>query len=319
MKLLHAWGLLLLLIYIPLIYNYIKRKKNSEPTLEVSSLNALTKHHSTWRTKLMTAFFILRMLAIGCIIVALCRPQVHDKRMKLQNEGTDIVLALDLSTSMNTPDMQPTRFEAARNIAINFVKQRENDNIGLVGFGAESLTFMPLTGDEATVVNAIRSLNPGNLGGQTALGDGLVSAVNRVLGGQAISKSVILLTDGTNTAGEVSPLVAADVAKEKGVKVYTIGVGSNGYVDPFSGEMLSELDNETLQSIADATGGKYFRATDTATLQNVFNEIDRLEKSKIDSENYVRWQDDFMPWIGAAIVLLLMAFICRYTLLRRIP
>ncbi|MCM1320358.1 MAG: VWA domain-containing protein [Muribaculaceae bacterium] len=323
MKLLHPWLLLLFLLFIPLIVNYIRRKKNSEPTIEVSSLRALVGHHNTWRTKLMTICFVLRLLAVGCIIIALCRPQKHDARMHLQSEGTDIVLALDLSTSMTEIDLQPNRFEAARQIAANFVQHRQDDNLGLVGFGAESLTFTPLTQDVPTVISALKTLSPGMLGGQTALGDGLLNAVNRVLGGNAVSKSIILLTDGRNTAGEVTPLMAADVAKQKGVKVYTIGVGAE--MDPRMASMLptgavsSDLDEETLQQISDMTGGQYFRATDNATLQKVFNEIDKLEKSKIESDNYVRWQDNFTPWIAAALLLLLIAYVCRYTLLRRIP
>lgn len=323
MKLLHPWLLLLFLIYIPLTINYFKRKKDSEPSLEVSSLRALASHRNTWRTKLMTVCFIFRLLAIGCIIIALCRPQKHDAKLHMQSEGTDIVLALDLSTSMLESDLQPNRFEAARQIASNFVQHREDDNLGLVGFGAESLTFTPLTQDVPTVISALRTLSPGMLGGQTALGDGLLNAVNRVLGGKAVSKSVILLTDGRNTAGEVTPLMAADVAKQKGVKVYTIGVGSDMNTELMSmmpsGVTNSDLDEETLKQISDLTGGQYFRATDNATLQKVFNEIDKLEKSKIESDNYVRWQDNFTPWIAAALLLLLIAYVCRYTLLRRIP
>lgn len=310
MKLLHPWFLLLFLIYVPLIINYIRRRKQSEPTLEMSSLAPLATRHSSWRVKLMPVCFGLRLLAMGCIIVSLCRPQTSDAKLHLQTEGTDIVMALDLSTSMNGMDITPTRFQAARNIASNFIMQRENDNVGLVGFGNESLTFVPLTSDQSAVTNSIRTLSPGILGPQTALGDGLLSAINRVLGGKAVSKSVILLTDGTNTAGEVSPLMAADVAKEKGVKVYTIGMGVNGSQD---------LDEQTLQSVADATGGKYFRATDRQTLQQVFDEIDKLEKSEIDSDSYVRWQDNFMPWIAGALICLVISFVCRYTLLRRIP
>lgn len=326
MKLLHPWLLLLFLIYVPLLVNYFKRKKDSEPSIEVSSLRALVSHHNTWRTKLMTACFILKLLAIGCLIIAICRPQKHDAKLHMQSEGTDIVLALDLSTSMLESDLQPNRFEAAKQIASDFVQRRDDDNLGLVGFGAESLTFTPLTQDIPTVLSSLRTLSPGMLGGQTALGDGLLNATNRVLGGKAVSKSVILLTDGRNTAGEVTPLMAADVAKQKGVKVYTIGVGAdaNAQMRAMMSMMPtdvanSDLDEETLKQIADLTGGQYFRATDNATLQKVFNEIDKLEKSKIESDNYVRWQDNFTPWIAAALLLLLIAYLCRYTLLRRIP
>lgn len=319
----HPWLLLLLLVYVPIIIDYVRRRKSSDPTLEVSTLEPLASHHSTWRTKLMTFCFVAKLLAIGCIVVALCRPQTHDDSVHSQVEGTDIVLAMDVSGSMQARDFTPNRFEAARSIASDFVRHRENDNIGLVAFAGESLTFMPLTTDRASVLNTIRMLNIGSLGDGTAIGDGLVSAVNRVLGGKAVSKSVILLTDGSNYAGEVDPRMAADIARQKGVKVYTIGIGSDVSNDPYSAYMGGgtslDLDEESLTQIATTTGGKYYRATDTRSLQQIFNEIDKLEKTKMDADNYVRWQDNFMPWIVAAIVLLLISLVCRYTWLRRIP
>lgn len=320
----NPWLLLLFLVYIPLIVDYFRRRKTSDPTLEVSTLVPLASHNATWRTKLMTVCFVLKLLAMGCIIVALCRPQINDVNVHSQVEGTDIVLAMDVSTSMNTPDFTPTRFEAARNIAADFVKKRENDNIGLVAFAGESLTYMPLTTDREGVLNAIRGLNTGILGSQTAVGDGLTSAINRVLGGKAVSKSIILLTDGSNNAGDVDPHMAADIAKQKGVKVYTIGIGSDISNDPYYSMLYgpnasADLDEESSQYIAETTGGKYFRATDNNALQQIFNEIDKLEKTKIDSDTFVRWQDNFMPWIAAAIILLLIAYTFRYTLLRRIP
>lgn len=324
MTLKHPWLLLLLLVLVPLIVNYVRRRKSADPALSVSTLSPLKKQHGTWRTKLMTLAFVMRLLAMACIIVALCRPQKFDDTIHAQTEGTDIVLALDVSGSMGTPDFTPNRFESARTIASDFVKHRENDNIGLVGFAGESLTYMPLTTDRAAVLNTIRMLNLGSLGTGTALGDGLVSAINRVLGGKAVSKSVILLTDGSNNAGEVDPRMAADIAKQKGVKVYTIGVGSDVSSDPYMVQLVgpnasADLDEETLDYIARSTGGKYYRAKDTRALQQIFDEIDSLEKTKIDMDNYVRWQDNFMPWIAAAIALLLCAYVCRYTLLRRIP
>ena len=319
-------GLLLLLLLLPVIINYVWRRKSSDPTLTVSTLVPLKGHNATWRTKLMTLVIIFRLLAIGCIIVALCRPQTMDDTIHAQTEGADIVLALDVSGSMGTPDFQPynNRFEASRSIAADFVKHRENDNLGLVGFAGESLTYMPLTTDRAAVLNTIRMLNLGALGNGTALGDGLVSAINRVLGGKAVSKSVILLTDGSNNAGEVDPRMAAEIAQQKGVKVYTIGIGSDVSSDPYMMQLVgpnasADLDEETLKYIADTTGGKYYRAKDTQSLQQIFDEIDSLEKTKIDMDNYARWQDNFMPWIAAAIILLSLAYICRYTLLRRIP
>ena len=199
------------------------------------------------------------------------------------------------------------------------MEKRKNDEIGLVGFAGESLTFMPLTTDVATVSNAIRQLQPGMLGDLTAVGDGLMIAVNRVIGGNAVSKSIILLTDGANNAGEIDPLTAAQVAKEKGVKVYTIGVGAEESSAFYGNAAVGGLDEETLKQVAETTNGKYFRATDNATLQRIFDEINALEKSDLEADNFSRWQDNFMPWIGAAIALLLLEIILRFTLLRRIP
>lgn len=318
MMLKNPWMLLLFLVYVPVIISYLRHRKNSDPTLEMSTLAPLAGKHSTWRTKLMTVCFVLKLLAIGCIIIALCRPQKADDSVHSSTEGTDIVLAMDVSGSMNTPDLMPTRFEAARKIASDFVRKRESDNMGLVAFAGESLTIMPLTTDRASVLNTIRMITPGMLGDLTAIGDGLTSAINRVLGGKAVSKSVILLTDGANNAGEVEPLLAAEIARQKGVRVYTIGIGqeTTGF---FGGQSTDPLDEKTLTKIAETTGGKYFRATDNESLQQIFNEIDKLEKSKIDVDNFVRRQDNFMPWIASAIVLLLVVYVCRYTLLRRIP
>lgn len=324
MMLKYPWLLLLLLIYIPIIIFYIKGRKNADPHIEVSTLSAFTKNHSSWRLKLMHVCVVLKLLTIGCVIVALCRPQKYDSSVNSQTEGTDIVVAMDVSASMQVNDLLPNRFEASRRIASDFVEKRENDNIGVVAFAGESLTYMPLTTDRSAVMNTIRMLNLGALGNGTAIGDGLVSAINRVLGGRAVSKSVILLTDGSNNAGEIDPQTAAQIAKQKGVKVYTIGIGddnSSGTYSPYgpASSIPLELDEESLQQIAQTTGGKYFRATDTKTLQDIFDEIDKLEKSKIDVDNFVRTEDNFMPWIGVALILLLLELIVRYTLLRRIP
>lgn len=324
MMLKYHWLLLLLLIYVPIIIFYIKGRKNADPHVEVSTLSPFAKHSGSWRVKLMHVCFALKLLTIGCVIVALCRPQKYDASVNSQTEGTDIVVAMDVSASMQANDLVPNRFEASRRIASGFVEKRNNDNIGVVAFAGESLTYMPLTTDRSAVMNTIRMLNLGALGNGTAIGDGLVSAINRVLGGRAVSKSIILLTDGSNNAGEIDPQTAAQIAKQKGVKVYTIGIGDDQTPGLYSqygmgSSIPLELDEESLQQIAQTTGGKYFRATDTKTLQSVFDEIDKLEKSKIDVDNFMRMEDNFMPWIGVAILLLLIELVMRYTLLRRIP
>lgn len=318
MMLKHPWLLLLLLIYIPIIIFYIRGRKNADAHIVVSTLAPFTGHSGSWRIKLMHICFALKLLAIGCVIVALCRPQKYDSSVNSEMEGTDIVVAMDVSASMQMNDLSPNRFEASRRIASDFVEKRNHDNIGVVAFAGESLTYMPLTTDRSAVMNTIRMLNLGALGNGTAIGDGLVSAINRVLGGKAVSKSVILLTDGSNNAGEIDPQTAAQIAKQKGVKVYTIGIGNNEY-QGFDSNVPMELDEESLQQIASTTGGKYFRAVDTQTLKAIFEEIDKLEKSKIDVDNFTRTEDNFMPWIGVALLLLLIEMVLRYTLLRRIP
>lgn len=325
MKFNHPWMLLLLLIYIPLIYFYIAGRKKANPTLTVSSLRPLSKHSGSYKTTLMHLAFLLKLAAIGCVIVALARPQSFDTLTNSSIEGTDIVMALDISASMETPDMVPTRFDAAIKMASDFVEKRDHDNMGVVAFAGESLTFMPLTTDRSAVLNTIGQLRLGALGNGTAIGDGLTSAINRVLGGKAVSKSIILLTDGSNNAGEVDPLTAAEIAKQKNVRVYTIAVGSPGSAQISSmyghvnTNVPTEIDEETLQKIADTTNGKFFRARDTNSLQKVFDEIDKLERSKINVDNFKRTDENFMPWILAAILLYVIQLLMRYTVLRRIP
>lgn len=324
MTLLHPWLLLLLLINVPIIALYIYGRNTANPSLTVSSVSAIKKKGS-YKVWLMHACFILKLVAIDCLIVALCRPQTHDSLINSSISGTDIVLALDISASMETPDMNPTRFDAALKMASDFVQKRDHDNMGLVAFAGESLTFLPLTTDRSAMLNSIAHLQLGSLGNGTAIGDGLVSAINRVLGGKAVSKSVILLTDGSNNAGEVDPLTAAEIAKQKKVRVYTIAVGKPGSVpvSSFYGNVTTnvpvEIDEETLQKIATVTHGKFFRARDTDALQEVFDEIDRLERSKIDVDNFKRTDDHFMPWVGAALAAFALQLILRLTLLRRIP
>ncbi|MBP3299749.1 MAG: VWA domain-containing protein [Muribaculaceae bacterium] len=325
MMLKYPWLLLLFLIYLPIIYFYISRLRTGNPYVTVSTVQPFRKLGTPWRVWMMHFNFAVRLAAIGCIIVALCRPQTHDSKVTSEILGTDIVVALDVSASMETPDLVPNRFDAARKIASQFVEKRDHDNIGLVAFAGESLTYMPLTTDRTSVINAVSHLMLGSLGDGTAIGDGLVSATNRVLGGNAVSKSIILLTDGSNNAGEVDPLTAAQIAKQKGVRVYTIGIGRNDVINMSTmyGHVNTavpiEIDEESLKEIARITGGQFFRATDNRALENVFAEIDKLEKSRINVDNFTRTDDNFMPWIGAALLLLVLNLLLHYTLLRKIP
>jgi Ca-activated chloride channel family protein len=324
MKLLHPYFLFALLIFIPIIYNRYRKSKAGTPSLTISNTSAFKAAASQWRAIASHVAFALRLLAIGALIVAICRPQTHDVLSDSSVNGTDIVLALDVSESMLTPDMRPNRFEAARDIATDFAKNRNADNMALVAFAGESLTMMPLTSDRNAIVNAIANLATGSLGNGTALGDGLVTSINRLLNGTAVSKSVILLTDGSNNAGEVDPLAAASIAKEKSIRVYTIGIGTDqtfsvgSFFDP-SATMTVPIDETTLSKIADTTGGKFFRATDNSTLKQVFKEIDSLEKSKLEVKNYTRTEEQFWIWVLIAFSALVLELVMRYTVLRRIP
>ena len=319
-------GLLaLFLLYIPLIAWYVWKQHNSNPSIGVSTVSPLAKLPTSWKVWAMHAVFVLQLVAIGGLIVALCRPQTHDHLRTSRVEGTDIILALDISGSMTARDFEPSRFAAAKEVATKFVNQRTNDNIGLVVFAGESLSLMPLTTDRAALINAIRQVSMGELNDGTAIGDGLTSAINRIASGKAKSKSIILLTDGTNNAGDVPPSTAAQIAKQKGIKVYTIGVGTNGSIqitDPYgfsTTTMETKIDEQSLKQIAQLTGGKYFRATDEKMLRKVFDEIDSLEKTVLDVDRYTLTDENFMPWILLALCAFCGALLLRYTVLRRIP
>lgn len=319
-------GLLwLFLIYIPLIAWYVCKHRNSNPSLGVSTVKPLEKVGLSWKVVAMHACFALQLVAIGGLIVALCRPQTHDHLRTSRIEGTDIVIALDISGSMTARDFEPSRFAAAKDVATKFVNLRSNDNMGLVVFAGESLSLMPLTNDRAALMNAIRQVEMGELNDGTAIGDGLTSAINRIASGKAKSKSIILLTDGTNNAGDVPPSTAAQIAKQKGIKVYTIGVGTNGSIqitDPYgfsTTTMETKIDEQSLKKIASMTGGKYFRATDEKMLQQVFEEIDNLEKTVLDVDRFTLTDENFMPWLLVALGALCAMLLLRYTVLRRIP
>lgn len=315
----------MLLIIVPLVAWYIWKHRNANPSLGISSVAPVARLPLSWKTVAMHVYFGLQLVAIAALIVALARPQTHDHMRTSRVEGTDIVLALDISGSMSAKDFEPTRFAAAKDVATKFVNSRPNDNMGLVVFAGESLSLMPLTNDRAALVNAIKQVEMGDLTDGTAIGDGLTSAVNRVVSGKAKSKSIILLTDGTNNAGDVPPSTAAQIARQKGVKVYTIGVGTNGTIqirDPYgfsTTNMETKIDEQTLSEIAELTGGKFFRATDEKMLSEVFAEIDRLEKTKLDVDRYTLTDENFMPWIMIAFGAMCLGLLMRYTVLRRIP
>lgn len=319
----------LFLIYIPLIAWYIYKLRKIDPSIHISNLDAVKSLRTSYRVYLKHGLFILRLLAIGCVIVILCRPQTHNKWISSNVEGTDIVIALDMSTSMLAQDFTPDRFGAAKEVAAKFVQGRETDNIGLVVFAGECFTQTPMTNDKTILLNSINSLEMGMLEDGTAIGDGLATAINRIVDGKAKSKSIILLTDGSNNTGLVAPETAADIAREKGIKVYTIGVGSNGsalspvginYYGKIEYDYLKvTIDEKTLKSIADKTGGRYYRATDNQALENIFSEIDALEKTTLDVKNYRNVEDDYMLWAWLLLAFVGIDLLLRNTLLRTMP
>jgi Ca-activated chloride channel family protein len=272
--------------------------------------------------------FFVRLAAIAALIVVLARPQTRDRWSSTSTEGTDIVIALDLSTSMLARDFKPDRFEAAKQVAAQFVAGRESDNIGVVIFAGEAFTAVPMTTDRALLVNYINDIRMGMLEDNTAIGDGLATAINRIKEGKAKSKSIILLTDGSNNTGIVAPATAAEIARKYGIKVYTIGIGRNGMA-PYPTEnefgrieyvnMPVVIDEATLQSIASTTGGRYFRATDNNVLSDIFQEIDALEKTAIDVRNFTHTEDNFLPWALLAFALLAFELLMRTTILRSLP
>lgn len=321
----HPWVLWLLTVLIPVIVWYVLKYKNANPALGISSLSPFRGMRQSWKVWLMHSAFALQLISVAAGIVALARPQTTDSHRNSRVVGTDIVLALDISGSMSATDFSPNRFAAAKEVASKFISSRTNDNMSLVVFSGEALTLMPLTNDRAALVNALQNVEMGLLQDGTAIGDGLSSAINRLASGKAKSKSIILLTDGTNNAGDVPPATAAKIAAGKGIRVYTIGVGTDGSItirDPYgfsSTTLETKIDEESLKSIARETGGKYFRAKDEGMLRQVFSEIDKLEKTQLDVDRYTRVDEDFMIWSAIAAGALGLMLLMRYTVLRRIP
>ncbi len=321
----YLWFLLLL---IPYIVWYVWNRNRTHATMKVSTTLPYRKLGRPWRAWLLHFMFVLRAGALACLIIILARPQTHDKWSTSNTEGTDIIIALDISSSMLARDFKPDRFEAAKNVAAQFVSGRETDNIGVVIFAGESFTAVPMTTDRSLLVNYIHDIRMGMLQDNTAIGDGLATSINRIKEGKAKSKSIILITDGSNNTGNVAPLTAAEIAKKMGIKVYTIGIGRNGTA-PYPAEnafgrieyvnMPVVIDEATLRNIASTTGGKYFRATDNNVLAQIFEEIDSLEKTQLDVRNYTHTEDNFFPWALLALCLVGVELLARNTILRTIP
>ncbi|MBO7232192.1 MAG: VWA domain-containing protein [Bacteroidales bacterium] len=322
----HPYYFLLLLLLIPAILWYVLKRKQRYASLQVSNTFAFQQMPKTWKQRCQHLPFVLRCLIFSLVVVVLARPQSVDSWQNTSTEGIDIVVALDISTSMLAEDLKPNRLEAAKSIASSFVADRHNDNIGLVLFAGESFTQCPLTTDHAVLMNLFGSIQCGMIEDGTAIGLGLANAVSRVKDSQAKSKVIILLTDGTNNRGDIDPLTAAELAKTFGIRVYTIGVGKKGKAPyPFqtaNGVVYQNvevnIDEEPLKQIASLTGGVYFRATDNATLAGIYQEIDQLEKTKMQVREYSKRQEEFRPFALAAFLLLLIEILLRQ-IIRSLP
>lgn len=328
MQFAHPQYLWLFLLFIPLIVWYILRQRKSYPSLRVSTISPYMRTYRSFKEYLVHVPYILRLCVIACVIIILARPQTRDSWRTSSTEGTDIMLALDISSSMLARDFNPNRLEAAKQVAAKFVSGRESDNMGVVIFAGESFTAVPMTTDRSLLANYISEIKMDMLEDGTAIGDGLATAINRIKDGKAKSKSIILLTDGSNNTGNVAPITAAEIAKKYGIRVYTIGVGKNGNA-PFPQQnifgqieytmMPVVIDENTLKTIASITGGKYFRATGNNVLSEVFSEIDQLEKTIMDVKHFSHTEDNYMPWACLALLLFAIELIIKNTLLRSIP
>ena len=324
--------LFLLLLIIPYLVWYVMFRKKSEPTLRMSDTFAFNYAPKSWRVKLMPLQLLLRIVTFTLIVIVLARPQTSNSWKNKSVEGIDIMLAIDVSTSMLAEDLKPNRIEAAKAVASEFIIGRPNDNIGLSIFAGEAFTQCPMTTDHASLLNLLQNVRTdiaarGLISDGTAIGMGLANAVTRLKGSKAKSKVVILLTDGSNNMGDISPMTAAEIAQSLGIRVYTIGVGTNKvapYPMPVAGgvqyvNMPVEIDTKMLADIAAATEGDFYRATNTAELKNIYKETDRLEKSKLNVKKFSKRYEAFQPFAIAAAIALLLEILLRITVFRRIP
>lgn len=324
--------LFFLLLLIPYVAWYVLTHRTNHPSLQVSSTEPLRFMRKTWKTRLVHGPFFLRCLAFSALVLALARPQTTNDWRQASVEGIDIMLCMDVSTSMLAEDLKPNRLKAARDVATEFVSSRPNDNIGLTLFAGEAFTQCPLTADHAVLVNMLQGMQTdmtqrGLIEDGTAIGMGLASAVARLKDSQARSKVIILLTDGSNNKGDISPLTAAEIAQSFGIRIYTIAVGKNGlapYPMPVAGgiqyiNVPVEIDTKTLDRIAAQTDASAYRAHDTQTLRQVYNEIDQLEKTKLNVKKFSKRYEAFTPLALVAALSLLIDILLCSTLLKRIP
>lgn len=314
-----------LLLPVMIIW-YYKNNSRQAATVKVSSSKSFAKLNN-WKTSFLHTPFVLRLLAVACIITALARPQTKTEQQQTEGEGIDIVLCVDVSGSMTAQDFTPNRMEAAKKVAADFIDRRPADRIAIVVFSGESFTQCPLTTDKTVLHAAVASIRNGLLQDGTAIGDGLSTSVDRLRSSKSKSKVVILLTDGENNGGLIGPENAKEIAKAFGIKVYTIGVGTDGLA-PFpqstpSGTTVQQqkvtIDEKLLTEIATETGGRYFRARDNGSLENIYKEIDGLEKSKVEIASLTRYGEKFFPLVMIALGLLLLEIVLRFTVLKKFP
>jgi Ca-activated chloride channel family protein len=316
---------LYLLVLVPaMIAFYILKQQKATASLRMPGLEPFKLAGKTYRHYIRHILFVFRSLAIILLIIILARPQATDRFQDISTEGIDIVLTLDISGSMLARDFRPDRLEASKNVATEFISGRPYDRIGLVVFSGESFTQCPLTTDHAVLINLLREIQSGMIEDGTAIGNGLATSVNRIKDSEAKSKVIILLTDGVNNRGEIAPATAADIAKTYGIRVYTVGVGTQGMAPypvqtPYGiqyQDMPVEIDEAILREIAENTGGKYFRATDNNKLEQVYSEIDKLEKSKIDVRQFSRKDEKYFLPALIAFCLIAIELLVRNTLFK---
>ncbi|MDR1056568.1 MAG: VWA domain-containing protein [Prevotellaceae bacterium] len=317
---------LLLLLALYIVW-YIVWGAKRKPTLQISSIMPFKKLGKGFRYYIQHLPFVLRCFVLTLLIIAIARPRSREEFEQVNTEGIDIILSLDVSSSMLARDFKPDRISAAKDIAIQFVAERPSDRIGVVVFAGESFVQCPLTTDRAALINLIKDIETDLIEDGTAIGNGLATAINRLCDSDAKSRVIILLTDGVNTRGEVAPITAADIAKMYDIRVYTIGVGANGMapyplMTPYGIQMQQitvEIDEALLKEIAQLTGGQYFRATDNTKLLEIYKEINQMEKNKTMVDSFPIYKEEFMPFALAAFALLIVELLLKLFVLRRIP
>lgn len=319
----------LLTLLAPMIAYYVWRTMQGGAAIQISTVEGVARAPKSVRYYLRHLPFALRAAAFGLLVVALARPQQIEQNVRTSSEGIDIMLVIDVSASMLARDFEPDRITAAKEVAGSFISDRYGDRIGLVAFAAEAFTQSPLTTDQSTLQTLLAQIRSGLIDDSgTAIGNGLATAINRLRESDAKSKVVILLTDGVNNRGEITPITAAEIAKAQNIRVYTIGVGTEGMapypaVDMFGNitfvKQKVEIDEKTLTAMAEMTGGRYFRATDNAKLKAIYDEINQLEKSKVEVTEHLSYHEQFLAWVLAALGLLLAEFLLANLVLKRIP